>query len=101
MTSNTVKIMKTLWNVEEQKRNHFYYMIGLITAITLVYAILLTIKWKNGIIIPTMDFVGGISAIIMSALLFKITMDYKKKAEEIHNTYLEMVENAKKKRGKK
>ena len=49
-------------------------------------------KYMDGTLL-TIDYIGGLGMIVMDYIIFKSMIQARNKAEEIHNLYLEMVQN--------
>lgn len=93
---NSVKIMKQMWESAELSRKQYYYMIGAVFTIILFYGLLLFIRFRMGFELLNSDFLSGIVLLVFLTWTFFASVSHKKKAEEIHNLYMEMVASVEK-----
>jgi len=93
---NSVKIMKLMWENYDRARTTYHGLLLSMFLVTILQAVLIMGKYRAGIMPNTFDFMGGLSMIIMLAFAYFLNVKYKKRREEVHNLYLEMVQSVKK-----
>jgi len=93
---NAGKIMKMMWELEESSRNKHYFLLGMVFLMTILDAVFLYFKYSNGFELNTMDYVGGVTFVMLLGFSLISAIIHRNKAEEVHNLYLEMIMYAKK-----
>ena len=93
--------MKRIFEDYDNRSLYFnsFLLIGFLLVVLDV--ILIAYKFTKGYYIYALDYTGLLGLIMFIFFTFKLVVDYKNKAEYVHNTYMEMItSNGKKKKNK-